>query len=179
MNRIIFFFILFFTTNTWSNVNLITGRSVIQKKAVEINLIDSKNYHVVIFISKDCPCSKGNLDYLNKLSQKFNQFKFIAIHAKKDTSDNLIEEYLKDKKLNFDVINDNNLINTNHFSALKTPHAFIVSPTGEVIYNGGITNSTFPENAKKLYLEDNLNLISQNKEIEYKETKTLGCYIVR
>jgi len=145
-------------------------------------IIDFKKYDkgsVVIFISKDCPCSKGNLSYINKLSQEFKEFNFLAIHSKKNTSDEEIKNYLSDKNLNFSTYNDSDLKIADNFQALKTPHAFIVNHDGEVIYSGGVTNSTNPENAQSHYLKEALNEFIATKKILQSETKTLGCYITR
>ncbi len=144
-----------------------------------INLKNTSNPTVVIFISKDCPCSKGNLDYINQLSLEYKDIHFIGIHSKKNTPPEEVSAYLQDKKLNFDVYNDNDLKITDLFKALKTPHAFIVSTNGEIVYNGGITNSTFPKNAKEFFLKDALDDIQNHKLPTKPETKTLGCFIVR
>ena len=36
-----------------------------------------KNPTVVAFISKDCPCSKGNIPYLKELASQFKQFNLL------------------------------------------------------------------------------------------------------
>lgn len=134
---------------------------------------------VVIFLSKDCPCSQGNLDYLNQLSLEFKEMRFIGIHSKKKSTTNEIKTYLQDKKLNFDIYNDFDLKIADQFKALKTPHAFIVSTEGMVIYNGGITNTTFAKNAKEFYLKDALLNVQNHKLPAKAETRTLGCFIER
>jgi hypothetical protein len=141
---------------------------------------DATKPTVVIFISKDCPCSKGNLSYINKLADEFKQFNFFGIHSKKLTSDTDLLAYLSDKKLSFKVYNDSDLKIADDFKALKTPHAFVLNTKGEVVYSGGVTSSTFPENAKSFFfLKDALNEFLQTKKIVNDETKTLGCYIAR
>lgn len=158
--------ILFFTLN--SEARLLS----------KLELKKDKLGNVLIFISKDCPCSKGNLDYINKLASEFNDYQFIAIHSKKNASDALVESYLQDKKLNFDVINDSDLKLADTYHALKTPHAFILRGQ-EIVYNGGITNTTMPENAKEAFLKDALMDIRKSGVPHKKETRTLGCFIAR
>lgn len=145
----------------------------------EIDLPTKDHYSVVIFISKDCPCSKGNLSYINELSKNYPEIKFFGIHAKKGSTTEQLKNYLSDKSLNFEVVNDPEMKMTKQFEALKTPHAFIINPKGEIIYNGGITNSTFPENAKTFFLKDRLEEIKNHKPLSMSESKTLGCFIVR
>ena len=96
---------------------------------------------VLIFISKDCPCSKGNLSYINSLAKEFTDFNFVAIHSKKNVSNEEVQTYLQDKNLSFDTVNDSSLKLADTYMALKTPHAFILKGD-TVVYNGGITNTT-------------------------------------
>jgi hypothetical protein len=103
----------------------------------------------------------------------------MGVHAKKNTNLNDVKNYLSDKKLNFKVISDPSLEITSKFNALKTPHAFILNLKGEVVYNGGVTNSTFPENAKEYYLKNALEDLKGQRAIAKNVTKTLGCFIER
>ena len=134
--------------------------------------------NVLIFISKDCPCSKANLSYINNLAIEFNEFNFVAIHSKKHVSNEEVQNYLQDKNLSFDLINDSDLKLADIYKALKTPHAFIVK-NNTVIYNGGITNTTMPENAKEHFLRDALLSIKTTGKPTKSETRTLGCFISR
>jgi hypothetical protein len=134
---------------------------------------------VVAFISKDCPCSKGNIPYLKELANQYKQFHFLIIHAKKDTSNLEVSNYLKANQVNFQAINDDKLSITNAFKALKTPHIYIINQKNEIIYNGAVTNSTFPEDASEFYLKNALKDIASNQPIKKNETKTMGCFIVR
>lgn len=134
---------------------------------------------VFIFLSKDCPCSKGNLGYIDQLSREYPEFSFRGIHAKKGTGNEEIRQYLSDKKLSFPVYNDSLLHATNLFNALKTPHAYIVNQAGEILYNGGISNSTFPKDADKFFLKDALEDVKHRRPVSKPESKTLGCFIVR
>jgi peroxiredoxin len=160
------------------NIDHINAVSLSKKTTENLSLKGDKAT-VVIFLSKDCPCSKGNLDYINQLSQEFKNFRFIGIHSKLHSTVEDVQNYLQDKKLNFEVYNDNDLKIADQFKALKTPHAFIVSTNGDVVYNGGITNTTFPRNAKEFFLKDALTNIENHKLPAKAETRTLGCFILR
>ena len=167
--------------NAFANISVdsFTGISIGTGKEEKIELSKSDKPSVLIFISKDCPCSKGNLSYINELSKNYPEFKFIGIHSKTGTSADEVKNYLSDKKVNFEVFADTSLSIASKFNALKTPHAFIVNQKGEVIYNGGVTNSTFPENAKDFFLKNALEDLKNHRPIAKNETKTLGCFIVR
>lgn len=181
MKTIVILFLYLCSLQVFANFSVenITSYSLKKNANESISLKNADVPTVVVFLSKDCPCSKGNLDYLNQLSLEFKNFRFIGIHSKKDSKSEEIAAYLQDKKLNFDVYNDSDLKVTDQFKALKTPHVFIVNTNGEIIYNGGITNTTFPQNAKEFFLKDALNDIQNNKTPAKPETKTLGCFIQR
>ncbi|RPJ66213.1 MAG: hypothetical protein EHM20_17550 [Alphaproteobacteria bacterium] len=181
MKILLFLCILLSTSQLFANLSLdeITVFSLKKNANESVVLKNTAHPTVVIFISKDCPCSKGNLDYINQLSLEYKNMNFIGIHSKKNTLPEDVLAYLQDKKLNFEIYNDSDLKITDLFKALKTPHAFIVSTNGEVVYNGGVSNSTFPKNAKEFFLKDALTDIQNNKLPSKAETKTLGCFIVR
>lgn len=143
-----------------------------------LDLKSDKIGNVLIFISKDCPCSQGNLSYINKLAQEFSDYNFIAIHSKKNTSNDEVEKYVQEKNLSFNIVNDSDLKIANTYKALKTPHAFILKGN-EIVYNGGITNTTMPDNAKEFFLKDALTSMKHNGKPDKAETKTLGCFISR
>jgi hypothetical protein len=54
-----------------------------------------------------------------------------------------------------------------------------VSNKNEIIYNGAVSNSTFPEDASEFYLKNALSEVASNLPIKKPTTKTLGCFIVR
>jgi hypothetical protein len=157
---------------------LVVSFSLEAKIVSVLDLKNNKLANVLIFISKDCPCSKANLSYINKLAEEFTDYHFIAIHAKKNVTNSEVETYLRDKKLGFDIVNDSDLSIANTYKALKTPHAFILHGN-DVVYNGGITNSTMPEHAKEFFLRDALVSMKKNGKPDRPETKTLGCFISR
>lgn len=159
----------------WS---IICSFSAHAKIVSTLELKTNKIGNVLIFISKDCPCSKGNLSYINSLANEFSEFNFVAIHSKKNVSNEEVQKYLQDKNLSFDIINDSNLKIADTYKALKTPHAFILKGDS-VVYNGGITNTTMPENAKEFYLRDALLSIKATGKPTKSETRTLGCFISR
>lgn len=140
--------------------------------------LNNNKHKVIVFLSKDCPCSKANLSLLNQYSEEFADVEFIGIHAMKNKSPNDLKSF-DTTRAKFPIFNDDQLVITNLFKAVKTPHVFIVSPTNEIIYQGGVTNSMMPEKARQFYLKDALMDLKNKKAIVLKETKTLGCYIVR
>lgn len=181
MKKLYIFCLLLCSVQAFANFSIekINAYSLKKQDNEIIQLAKTNMPTVVIFLSKDCPCSQGNLDYLNQLSLEFKNIHFIGIHSKKKSTAKEINAYLQDKNLNFDIYNDHDLKIADQFKALKTPHAFIVSTEGVVIYNGGITNTTFSKNAKEFYLKDALLDVQNHKLPSKAETRTLGCFIER
>jgi hypothetical protein len=54
-----------------------------------------------------------------------------------------------------------------------------MSSKGEILYQGGVSNSTEVENAKEFYLADALNALKQNQSLKKSQTRVLGCPIAR
>jgi thioredoxin-related protein len=180
MNWIIYFLLLVsFNLQATLVIDKFTGLSVSSSLEENYDISKLTKPLVLIFISKDCPCSKGNLSYINELSKNYPDFKFVGIHSKKGSTLDQVKNYLSDKNVNFDVLVDSNLSITSKFGALKTPHAFIVNLSGAVVYNGGVSNSTFPVNAKEFFLKNALEDIKNQRPVAKNQAKTLGCFIVR
>ncbi|MFN0203554.1 MAG: thioredoxin family protein [Bacteroidia bacterium] len=67
------------------------------------------------------------------------------------------------------------------FHAQKTPHAFLIWKENEdwvIKYSGAIDdNGAHPDEVETSYLENATDAMLQGKEIEIKETKSIGCQI--
>jgi len=140
---------------------------------------EQKKAAVLMFISATCPCSQSYFAYLNKLQKEFPQFQFVAIHSNKNLATALAQTYLNKFEMDYPVLDDAQLEMANRFQALKTPHIFLVNKEGKVLFQGAATDSRNPEKAQVFYLKNALTAVSEGKEIEIKEAKTLGCYIER
>ena len=147
--------------------------------ARELNIESIKKTKVLVFLNRTCPCTQQNIPYLNKLAKEFSEIEFIGVHSKKGGTLQEIKEVVEFYKPDFPVIDDNNLAIANLLKANRTPQAFILSDNNEVLYNGGVTDRTNPTNAGKAYLKNALVEVSSHKEITEKETRSLGCIILR
>lgn len=132
---------------------------------------------VIFFLSTSCPCTKKYIPYLQELSKKYTNFKFIGVHSNSgQTLDEAKEEFTN---LNFPIAHDKDLKIADHFRATKTPHVFVLSAKNKVLFHGGITDSTDPARAKHFYLKNALEDISKGRDVSLSFAKALGCYIVR
>lgn len=162
--------------NSWSLDSIIQNSLLLSGKKVS-TLNKPKKGHVIFFLSGSCPCTKKHIPYLEDLSKKYSDYKFLGVHS------NSLESFEAAKKefngIKFPIAYDDQAKIANHFKAIKTPHVFVLSNSGETLYHGGVTNSTNPLKAKSFYLENALNDLKKSNKVEVKFAKALGCYIVR
>lgn len=179
-----YFFIWFFAATLSSRVQAaidvekISGKDIISEKPLQLSA-KSKKYSVFYFLNSLCPCSQAHYDHLNELKRQYPQYNFVAFNSNKTTSYKDTKSYYDQYKVEFPVIFDNHLVYANIFKAVKTPHVFVLDQKGEIVFQGGATNSRDPKKATKFYLKDALNSISQGQSVATKDAKTIGCYIVR
>ncbi len=87
--------------------------------------------------------------------------------------------YFKKIGFPFSVLQDENSKLANKFKANRTPHAFLVSSEGKILYSGGITNSKEGNTAVKNYLREALLDIDNGRNVGIAQSRTLGCEIAR
>lgn len=156
----------------------IKGIDLRVNKNISFDLSKSKPT-VIYFLSAWCPCSQGTFDHLNALQTKYKGFDFVGFHSSVEIPKEDALKYFSKFKIDFPIIQDDKVIYADKYKAVKTPHVFIYDGKGELLFQGGATNSRTVKRAKRFYLKDALEAISQGKEPEVKNAKTIGCYIQR
>jgi len=154
------------------------GMDLITDKSVSIES-KKKDYTVAYFLSSSCPCSQAHFTHLNNLQKKYPNFNFIGFHSHKGITKKKAQEYFSQFEIKFPILLDRELDYANEFAAVKTPHVFIKDSKGEIVYQGAVTNSRNPERASKFYLKEVLADLSDDKDPQYKNVKSIGCYIQR
>ncbi|RLA62671.1 MAG: hypothetical protein DRQ88_08875 [Epsilonproteobacteria bacterium] len=163
-----------FAKTSWENIK---GFDLVSGISKEVKL--EGQFSVVYFFNVNCPCSKAHFDHLNSLKNRFPDFSFIGFHSNKAISQKTAKKYFAKFEIEFPIFLDKELYFANIFKALKTPHVFIVDPQGELVFQGGATNSRNPKKASKFYLLDALTALNQGQQPPTVVAKTLGCYIQR
>lgn len=181
MRRVIVFIFIFTQCFSVGAIpSQIQAVNLIDSKKVSVNFRDTgKKGTVVIFMSAKCPCSDSHVPLIKKLAANFKSFEFVVIHSNADESRKDASNYFKKAGLNVNVIEDLHSKIADEFKAFKTPHAFLVNPQGEIVYQGGVTNSSHAASADRFFLQDALKDISANKPVRLAEGRTLGCVIMR
>jgi thiol-disulfide isomerase/thioredoxin len=142
-------------------------------------LKDSYKGSVVVFLSAKCPCSNSHIQELIQLSQKYKDIQFIGIHSNRNEEATLSETYFKALKIPFTLIQDDKAQIADLFKAFKTPHSYLLNAQGEILYQGGVSDSHELDKAKHLYLRDAIDAYLNHQPINTKEARTLGCMISR
>lgn len=175
-----FIFVLLFSVSCLAvkiDVDSVTGLDLRNMKNIRSEL--TTKYHVFMFFSASCPCSKSYFDYLNKLSEKYKGIQFFGFHSSKSLSTEVAKNYFSNFDVNFPIIQDKDLKYANIFQALKTPHVFILNNENDVVFHGGVADSRHMNSAKVFYLENALEDISKGSLPSQNYAKALGCYIAR
>jgi AhpC/TSA family protein len=134
---------------------------------------------VVVFLSAKCPCSDSHISELKTLAEKYKDFKFVGVHSNVDEDLSMSKKYFTTQALPFPVVQDEKAVFADAFKALKTPHAYVLSTDGSILFQGGLTNSANGKEAKTHYLADALEDLQQNRPVKTASVRTLGCVILR
>lgn len=161
-----------------SGISLLTNKKITLSTKFNDKLNDKKAL-VVIFMSAKCPCSDSHISIIKRLSETYRDFKFAVIHSNINETKAEAKKYFKKAGFNFDVISDTKTQIADQLQAFKTPHAFVISPNSEILYQGGVTNSSMAASADTFYLENALKDIASGQKVKTPEGRTLGCVILR
>ena len=134
---------------------------------------------MIVFLSAKCPCSNSHIEEIKNLSKEYPKYQFIGIHSNADENFPESQSYFKSLDLPFPVIEDEHSKLAVEFKALKTPHAFLISKTGETLYKGGVSSSRDFSASDRKYLREALIDSKAGKKVSTPEGRTLGCVIER
>ena len=171
------FAVLIVLLSTLSFAMPMTGQDLLSSKKVRIE--SGPRGSVVVFLSAKCPCSNSHLPILKKLYSEFKDFSFVTVHSNRDEDIAMSKEYFTKAGLPFPVSQEDKAAMANSLKAYKTPHAFVFSPQGKILYKGGVTGSAVAQNDSQEYLREALEDIRLNREVRTPEGRTLGCVISR
>ena len=157
----------------------VEGLDVVKRDLVRIDPKREGRATVVAFLSARCPCSASHEPVLAKLAAEFPGMRFVGVHSNSDEDDAFTRAHFTAAGLPFPVVQDNHSQLARELGAFKTPHVFVLSPKGEVLFSGGVDDSHFAERADKHYLKEALVAVAEGREPTEKEVRTLGCIIKR
>lgn len=158
--------LLFFIapTSVWANF-----------ESPESFLQDPQSIKALIFLSKDCPCSRSHVEHLEKLSAKHPSVHFYGVISQAQPPKEGLEYF---KNLKIPVIKDPKQVLVKRFKALKTPHVTLFK-NKTIVYEGGVSNSRNFKRASKHFLKESIEALVQGAKAPYRYGESLGCYIKR
>lgn len=179
-NTFIFIFglALSLSAHATPQIKFLEGKHLLTDTKVLVDSSNSKGL-VVVFLSAKCPCSNSHNTELKDLAQIYKEFNFVAVHSNVDEGKDLSKPYFKNAAFPFPVIEDEKSKLADQLQASKTPHAFIFASSGEVLYQGGISNSKDCAKADRKFLREALVDLHSGKVVRTPEGRTLGCAISR
>lgn len=173
----------FFTATSTSEAQLpklIKAHNIVTEKIENISLRPKdKRATVVLFLSALCPCSKSHRDELYQLAQKHQDIRFVGIHSNLDEKMSEATAYFKNAGHSFPIVRDRNTRIADRFKVPKTPHAYVISPQGQILFQGGITDSSNAASATAFYLQEALADITAQRPVRLAEAKSIGCGLLR
>ena len=162
-------------------------------KNIDGNMVSLSDYKdakgfIVIFTCNTCPYAVAYEDRIVALDKKYASkgYPVIAImpnNTEVKPGDNMeaMKARAKAKGFTFPYLMDENQEVYPQYGATKTPHVYILEKTrkgNEVKYIGAIDdNYKDAAMVNETYVEDAVDALLNNKEIETKETRAIGCTI--
>ena len=174
------FFALTLISSAYAFPTEFQGQSIFGEK-LQIRANSAQKGTVLIFLSAKCPCSASHEQDLRSLSNEYSKkgFQFLGIHSNSDESLDLTRSHFKASNFSFPVLRDETQTLADAFQAYKTPHAFVLDPGGQLVYQGGVDDSHLAQEAKRHYLKDALIALSTGKKPDPAVARALGCVIKR
>jgi hypothetical protein len=133
----------------------------------------------VVFLSAKCPCSRSHEPVLADLARRHPGIAFAGVHSNQDEALSAARTHFAEAGLPFPVLQDERDAWADRYGALKTPHLFLISPSGEILYRGGVDDSRHAERASQHYLADALDAVEAGRRPAVTESRALGCVIRR
>jgi thiol-disulfide isomerase/thioredoxin len=157
-------------------------------KAYDLKQMVGRQPTLIIFSCNTCPYVIKGQPRINKALELATQLGVSALvvnsnEAKRDEDDSRSAMRAYAKKTfgtKIPYLVDDNAELADFFGATRTPEAFLLNEQGEIVYHGALEdNPSNPKESTIYYLENALNNLKEGKEIEPKETKSIGCTIKR
>ena len=153
-----------------------------KKHKIDLKAAQANRGTVFAFVSMNCPCSRNHENVLVRLHQEFSKkgFQFFGVHSNSNEAFEDSKKYFQSRSLPFPILEDQEKEGlAEHLAALKTPHAYILDNLGNILFQGGIDDSRDTARAKKHYLKNALQDLSEGKAVNQKAVRVLGCEIQR
>jgi peroxiredoxin len=136
---------------------------------------------VLVFVSKECPWSRGADPVLSQLVKDYEgKAVILGIDANKDNKPEDIKEYAKQNNLAYTILKDEKNRYADQLGAKKTPEVFLLDAEGKVVYHGAVDDRQKEnEEGKTNFVRQALGEVLAGKPVSVPEKNTIGCGIQR
>lgn len=155
----------------------------------EVSMKDAKrkNGLLVMFTCNTCPYVIKNQERTKAICKYAlqNNIGVILLNSnetqrRNDESFEAMQQYAKAQKYEWYYVLDKNNIIADAFGANRTPEIFLFNKDLKLVYHGAIDDSpTDPNRVTRQHLKEAMNELLTGKEINVKETRSMGCSIKR
>ncbi len=145
--------------------------------------IHDHQLNVLVFLSPECPLSINYTKPLNELAADYpGKVNFIGIVPGRSYDASVVEQFVKEYGLRFQVYIDKEKRITKTARATITPEVVAFNARGEILYRGAIDDWAIApgkkkQNASKRYLNNAIQAFITGSEIPVKTTRAVGCLI--
>jgi peroxiredoxin len=151
----------------------------------EVNLTDYRGKIVVLeWFNFECPFVMyhyGKPQTMTKLSNKYKDKNvvWLAINSTNHTTPEANNEFVRKQKLPYPILDDRSGRVGRAYGAKTTPHMYIISPRGSIVYEGAIDNAPNGKAKGDLinYVDNALAELTTGKRVSTTESKPYGCSV--
>ena len=156
------------------------------QKTVALADLKDKKAIVVVFLGTECPVSNAFLPVLAKLHEEYSPkgVAFVGVNANRQDTLERVAEHAKKNEMPFPVVKDVGNKVADDFGAKRTPEAFVLDASGNVLYRGRIDDQFglgFQRAGKptRRDLAEALDEVLAGKPVSVATTTVSGCFIAR
>jgi peroxiredoxin len=156
------------------------------QKTVALADLNDKKAIVVVFVGTECPVNNNFMPVLAKLHEDYASkgVAFVGVNANQQDTSERVAQHAKKFELPFPVVKDVGNKVADDFGAKRTPEAFVIDPSGKVLYQGRIDDQfgvgwQRAGKPTRRDLVEALDEILAGKPVSVPTTTASGCQIAR
>lgn len=156
-------------------------------KEMELAQAARKNGLLIMFSCNTCPYVIKNQVRTKQIAEFAlkNDVGVLILNSNEayrngDDSFSAMQEYAKEQGYNWHYAVDEKSAIADAFGANRTPECFLFNANMTLAYHGAIDDSPSDESAvQRVHLREAITEMTQGKEVQVKESKSIGCTIKR
>ncbi|MET0649715.1 MAG: thioredoxin family protein [Pyrinomonadaceae bacterium] len=143
--------------------------------------LKGKSGTLILFIATQCPVSNAYNARMQKLADDYRArgVNVVGINSNSTEPAAEVKQHAADKGLNFTILKDAGNQIADRYDAQVTPEAYLLDPSGKLVYQGRIDNSRYGYVITSTELRDAIEATLAGKPVEKAEVKAFGCSIKR